>query len=402
MRRVCFALLATAALLAACGGDDDSVADSGSPATRPTPAASGEPIVLGAPVAQSGVLELYDSELLRGIRYAVDEVNAAGGVEGRMLELVVADHGTDLARVASATEEVLDQGADVVVTTSDYDFGAPAVLAATDAGVMSIGGAGAPEYGREGLGPLAFNVYQATPTEAAVIAEWGYGQGWRRPYLVVDTSFEYTKSICDLFEESWVALAGPGSVAGRSTFLNTDPSIASQVTAVNGAEDADVVVMCSFPPGGASAVRQLRTGGVDLPILGAAPFEGTYWLEAVPGLDDFFYASMASSAGDDPNPAVNSLLAAARPAGGGVYVLVGYSAVQTITRGIQLAGTTEGVALAHAIETFTDEPLLVGPTTYATECHIPLGRPMALMQIQAGRPSLLEYVTPSELPASPC
>ena len=30
---------------------------------------------------------------------------------------------------------------------------------------------------------------------------------------------------------------------------------------------------------------------------------------------------------------------------------------------------------------FTDEPFLVGPTTYTTDCHIPLGRPMALVQI---------------------
>jgi branched-chain amino acid transport system substrate-binding protein len=410
VKRICLAALAVASLLAACGDDDDTATDSTSSASATGAAgapgapgaATGEPIVLGAAIAQSGLLELYDTELVRGIRYAIDEVNAAGGAGGRPMALVVADHGTDIARVASATEDVLDQGADVVVTTSDYDFGAPAALEATEAGVVSIGGAGAPEYGREGLGPLSFNVYQATPTEAAVLAEWGYAHGWRKPYLFVDTSFEYTKSVCALFEEAWTALAGPDSIAGTSTFLNSDPSIASQVTAVKGTTDADVAVMCSYPPGGASAIRQLRTGGVDLPILGAAPFDGTYWLEAVPDLSDFYHASMASSAGDDPNPAVNAFLAAAKPAGGGVYVLVGYEIVETIKRGVEKAGTTEGVALAHAIETFTDEPFLVGPTSYTADCHIPLGRPMAIQQIQAGVASHVEYVTPKALPASPC
>jgi branched-chain amino acid transport system substrate-binding protein len=245
-------------------------------------------------------------------------------------------------------------------------------------------------------------VYQATPTEAAVMAEWGYAKGWRHPYLLVDTSYEYTRSVCDLFEQAWDGLAGPGAIAGKSTFLNSDPSVASQVTAVNGHQEADVVVICSFPPGGASAVRQLRTGGVDLPLLGVAAFDGRYWLDAVPDLSDFFYPTMVASAGDDPNPAVNAFLSAVKPAGGPVYALVGYEIVETVKLGIERAGTTEGVALAKAIETFSDEPFLAGPTTYSAECHIPLGRAMATMQIQGGTPSFVEYVTPTSVPPSPC
>jgi branched-chain amino acid transport system substrate-binding protein len=337
------------------------------------------------------------------MRLAMERVNAAGGVGGRQLELIVADHHTDLAQVESAALQVLGQGADVVVTSADYDFGAPAAQAATEAGVVSLGGAGAPEYGREGLGPLLFNVFQGTPTEAAVMAEWGFStQGWRKPYLLVDTTFEYTKSVCDLFEQAWTTLAGPQSIAGRSKFANDDPSIAGQVSDVAATEDADVIVVCSYPPGGASAIRQIRSAGIDLPIIGAAAFDGSYWLEAVPDLSNFYHPTMVASAGDDPNVAVNEFLAAAKPAGGPVYALVGYEIIETIARGIERAGTSDGPALALALETFTDEPFLVGPTTYTAECHIPLGRPMAVMQVQGGTPSFVEYVTPTALPATPC
>jgi branched-chain amino acid transport system substrate-binding protein len=413
MKRALCALLVSVAFIAACGDDDDdtsaatSATTAGGDATTAASGAggegSGEPIIIGAAVAQSGGFELYDNEVLTGIRYAMEQVNAKGGIDGRQLELVVADHKTDVAQVESATKEVLGKGADLVVTTADYDFGAQAALVAGQADVVSMGGAGAPEFGKEGLGPLHFNVYQGTPTEAAVMAEWGFStKGWKHPYLLADTSIEYSKSVCELFEQAWNKVAGAGSIAGKGTFLNSDPSIASQVSAINGASNADVLVLCSYPPGGASAIRQIRTGGIDLPILGVAAYDGTFWLEAVPDLSDFYYPTMVSSAGDDPSAAVNEFLAAAKPAGGAIYALFGYEIVETLKLGVEKAGTTEGKALAAAIETFTDEPLLVGPTTYTTDCHIPLGRNMAMLEIQAGKPKFLEYVTPKELPESPC
>lgn len=415
MLRFRWILVALALPVAACGGGGDeqtSSADQSQEVPDPVPSEdapqenteegdeSGEPIIIGAPVAQSGGFELYDNTQLEGLRVAMGQVNAEGGVNGRPLELVVVDNQTDPAQVESATRQVLEQGADIIVTTPDYDFGAQAALAAAEAGVVSIGGAGAPEFGREGLGPLHFNVFQGTQTEAAVMAEWGYNeQSWRNAYLLEDTSIEYSKALCELFEESWTALGG--EVAGRASFLNSDPSIANQVTDLRGT-DADVVVMCSYPPGGASAIRQLRTGGVELPVFGGAGFDGTFWLEAVPDLSDFYYPAMVSSAGDDPNPAVNEFLSKVDATGGDAYALFGYEVIETIKRGVELAGTTEGGALAQAIESFSDEDFLVGPTSYSEECHIPVGRPMALLEIQDGEASFLQSVEATVIPDASC
>lgn len=392
MRRAVALFLPLALLLAACGGGDEPAGGAAD--------TSNEPIIIGAAIAQSGGFELYDNTQLEGMQVAIDRLNDQGGVDGRMFELRIVDNKTDPAQVEAATRELLEEGADVIVTTPDYDFGAQAALAARDAGVVSIGGAGAPEFGREGLGPLHFNVFQGTQTEAAAMAEWGYNtQEWRNAYLLEDTSIEYSKALCRLFEESWTTLGG--DVAGRSTFANDDPSIANQVTDARGS-DADVVVVCSYPPGGASAIRQLRTGGIDAPLFGGAGFDGTFWLEAIPDLSDFYHVAMVSSAGDDPNEDVNAFLEDVKASGGTIYALFGFLIIDTIRRAIEEAGTTEGTELAAAIESFDDEDLLVGPTTYSAECHIPVGRPMAVLEIQNGKPSFVESVTPSAVPDAPC
>src|ERR1700693_4981617 len=98
-------------------------------AARHTKAAK-PPIILGAAVAQSGGFELYDNSVLAGVRWEMNKINAAGGVDGRMFKLVIADTKTDLSQVAAAAQTVLSKGADVVITTADYDFGAFAAFTA--------------------------------------------------------------------------------------------------------------------------------------------------------------------------------------------------------------------------------------------------------------------------------
>src|SRR6202043_2518406 len=61
-----------------------------------------------------------------------------GGVLGKKLRAVFADTKSDRAEGAKAGQEVVSQGADLVVGTCDYDFGAPALLQAQKAGKISV------------------------------------------------------------------------------------------------------------------------------------------------------------------------------------------------------------------------------------------------------------------------
>ena len=110
------ALVAAAALLVlgACGSDSStSGASSGS-----TTAASGEPIIVGVPISVTGFSAADGKLAQQGIEYAVNELNAAGGVLGRQLQIEVFDT-QDLApeRLLLAADTLVgEKKADVVVT----------------------------------------------------------------------------------------------------------------------------------------------------------------------------------------------------------------------------------------------------------------------------------------------
>ena len=101
------AVLGSAAALTACGG---------SSASTSTAAASGDTIKIGTIYAMSGGNAAIGENILRGIDFAVDEINKAGGVNGQMLEVVRGDHAGDAATGKSEAERLITQeGVNVIM-----------------------------------------------------------------------------------------------------------------------------------------------------------------------------------------------------------------------------------------------------------------------------------------------
>jgi branched-chain amino acid transport system substrate-binding protein len=123
MRRMVVALAAVL-LLAACGGggveSDQAGGDAGTAAPAPEDTASdtgeaapeGEPIRIGMATTLSGSIALFGEANRNGAQLAIDELNAAGGVLGRPLELIVRDdqaqpeEGATIARDLIIEDEV--------------------------------------------------------------------------------------------------------------------------------------------------------------------------------------------------------------------------------------------------------------------------------------------------------
>jgi len=89
-----------------------------------------DPIIIGAAVNLTGWMAAYDVPPLEGAKLAVKKINEAGGVLGRQLQIIELDGKTDPATLGNAARDVISQGAEVLVTPCDFDYGAPAGQAA--------------------------------------------------------------------------------------------------------------------------------------------------------------------------------------------------------------------------------------------------------------------------------
>jgi branched-chain amino acid transport system substrate-binding protein len=199
-------------------------------AGAPAAQAQGPDIVVGFANAKSGWLEAYDTPARRAALVAIDELNAKGGLLGRRIKVVEADTKTDRAQSAKAGLEVLDAGADLVVVSCDYDFGAPAALEAQKRGKVSFFlCAEDVKAGIQGVGKFAFSSSVLAAVQGATMAEWSYTKrNVRSAFVLLDSSIEYDKGICTGFDWMFAQLAG-SSVVGRDSFKNGDASIAAQI-----------------------------------------------------------------------------------------------------------------------------------------------------------------------------
>lgn len=365
------------------------------------PAAMADDIVVGFAIAKSGWMEAYDTPATEAARIRIDQINEAGGLLGRQIKWIEADTKTDQAQAASAGLQLIDDGAEMLVVSCDYDFGAPAAIAAEGAGVNSFFLCAEDiKAGIQGVGPNSFSASVLAAVQGATMAEWSIAErDVKTAYVLLDTTIEYDKGICDGFD--WMFPKAGGEVVGRDTFLNGDASIASQITRIKSLEtEPDAIMLCSYVPGAASAVRQIRAAGINSVILNGSAVDGSYWLDATPDLSNFIVPVQGSIYGDDTRPAVNEFRDAYEAATGAgpssTYAYPGYILIDLWAKAVERAGTVEASAVTAELEKMTNEPTAFGPRSFSSEIHHQNSAEMQIVEITNGKPGVIGSWTISE------
>lgn len=369
-------------------------------AASATLAQEGDPVVIGAAVAKSGVASQFDIPPLQMVEIAIDDLNAKGGILGRPVELIVADTASKVEQGRVAAQQVIADGADLMLATCDFDFGSPAAIAAQEAGIVVFSlCAQSPKFGVQGIGPLAYTAAPATYNEGAVLSQFAQETlSLQAPFLLIDDTIAYDVEVCEGFETHWTAAGG--EIAGTAYYKNDDATIRSQSNQIQ-RSGADSVVVCGYTPGAPSAMRQLRSAGFEGVFMAPITLDGTFWLETAPDISNLYVTAIKSVYGDDPSEAVADAIAkhtekfGDRPISG--FALSGYAAVQAMAIAVEQAGTTEGAAVAAALDNFSDVELLNGPTTFTPEMHINADRPVAIIQYTDGVPAYVATIDPGEV-----
>ena len=315
-----------------------------------TPTLAADEIVVGFATAASGFMQAYDKPAQDAALIRIDEINKAGGLLGKKIKPVFADTKTDQAEGAKAGLAVLDQGADLVIVSCDYDFGAPAALQAQSAGKVSFFlCAELIKAGIPGVGPYSFSGSVLAAVQGATMAEWAYKKKNARSfYRLLDSWTVYNKGICDGFDWMMPHLKD-AALAGSDTFKNDDASIASQITRIKSLpKEPDAIMLCTMMPGAVSAIKQIRAAGIKSMILNGSGVDGSYWLNAVPDLSNFYVPVQASIYGDDPNPKVTEFNKKYKEVTGGdpssQYVYPGYVLIDVWAKAVERAKTTDAAA----------------------------------------------------------
>jgi branched-chain amino acid transport system substrate-binding protein len=359
------------------------------------------PIMIGWAYDSTGAMAPFDGPALAAAKLRVNQINAKGGVNGRRLQLQTCDtQGNKPATAKACALRLLGAKANVLFTTCDVDLAAPVVQAAINRGTLAI----APCIGTDQMGPkrfgkkgkLAFSFGNVAQDEGSAMAQYAWSRGWRTAALATDTVIVYFKDVVRAFEVRFRQLGG--RIVARETYQSLGGNnVQNAVSRLNGVR-ANVFVTSTAGAFGAlsTLVTGLRSLGNNTPILNSWAGDGTYWLPSNPKVTNYWFVTFASSFGDDPNKAVNTLAKQVKAGTGGF--ITGPSAIDGVVTAIKRAKSTKGSDLSKAMEKFKNVPTISGNVSFSARWHTVFGRRYRVIRIQDNVPKVVGTIVAKVVP----
>jgi branched-chain amino acid transport system substrate-binding protein len=361
-------------------------------------------IVIGAALNMTGIQAPMDEPGFRGAQVAVKEINDAGGLLGQQVKLVNMDGKSDPVTVGNVAVQLVDEGAELIMAPCDFDFGSPAGREAQAAGLVGISTcASDPLYSSWSLGDKQFTLSMWNTTMGAAAADFALEKGWKNAYVVTDQFIAYTKSLPKYFKAQFEA--GGGKILLEDTYQNGDNDFSAQLSRLQALpEKPDVIFLSSYGTDIGVIIRALREVGYDAPVLGGDAYDDPALHQALGekfGNDVYFVTHTWAGAGASPE--MQKFLSLYKDMykkdPDTSFVATGYDTVMLLAEAVKAAGSTDGEAVAKALEEGQFK-LLTGELDYtpAAEGHMP-NKAAAIIQLTGGKTSFVGWRRPASVPA---
>ncbi|HMD61799.1 MAG TPA: ABC transporter substrate-binding protein, partial [Opitutaceae bacterium] len=314
-----------------------------------TAAFGAEPVRIGFFMSITGPDASFGEASLRGARLAVDGLNAAGGVLGRPVDLVVEDDRSLAGESATAAKKLISR--DHVVALVGECSSARTLEAAPiaqAAGIPLVTPAStAAKVTR--VGNAIFRVCFTDSFQGEVVATFARRRlGLSRAALLVDSTAPYSVGLAESFAKTFSALGG--TIVGRQNYSGADRDFRAQLTAIRAA-NPDALFLPGYYVAAGLVAKQARDLGLRATLVGGDGFEAPQLLDiGGDALEGAYYSThFAVERAESVSRAFVEAYRARHGAEPNGLSALTYDAVRLIADAITRAGATERGALRLAL-----------------------------------------------------
>jgi len=231
-------------------------------------------IVIGTHQDLSGPIKVWGVPVSNGMKMAVEEINAAGGINGRKLRMILEDNGYDPKRAVLASQKMVERDK---IFAMVGPMGSPTVLAAQDvlfdAGVLQLFPLTAAEFTFK-FDPskpqerLKFNnLLPYIESTRAAVKYMMEAKGFKKP-CIMHQDDEYGKNVLDGFNQQLEAMkVQPASI---TSYKRGASDFSAQVAKMK-SDGCDMVLLGTVIRETIGAMTEARKLGWDVTFLGATP-----------------------------------------------------------------------------------------------------------------------------------
>ncbi|PHQ84602.1 MAG: ABC transporter substrate-binding protein [Thalassobium sp.] len=354
-----------------------------------------ETLKIGLATAQTGGLAGYDGPVIEGLHIAVDEINAAGGINGNiMIELIEKDVRSDAAQTAIAVQELADEGVSVIVLPCDADPALAAIGTITSAQIPAISTcASSPTLPMIG-GDFMFANFPGDNVQATVSAEWAHQQGHTSAYIIYSPDSQYTTMplyFADVFE------ALGGEMLGQDTHSIGQQDFSAIATRIASLDpQPDVIMTSSYEPDFPSMLKALRAAGVTSQMIGSDGIDSPTTFSLGDVGEGVVFTTAGYATEGSPLAEFNAKYEAATGSPSEtVFNAVGYDLVIVIAEAVKAAGgSTDPVAIRDAMAELENVRGATSLITYKGTNGMPV-REVTLIRVNGGERELVGQPSPT-------
>ena len=351
-------------MLTGCGGDNAGGGGS----------ANADEIVVGSNFELTGNHAQYGSNAAQGFKLAVQEVNDAGGVNGKKIKIVDADSKSDAAESVNAATKLISDNKVVAMV-------GPAVTAsviaesqvAADNKVPVIAPAATnPDVTVENgeLKPFIFRACFIDPQQGEVMAQFAAKDlNAKTAVLYIDSSSDYSKSLGKVFKEKFETAGG--QVLMEEFFVAKDQDFKATLTKLQGA-NADVMFVPAYYEEVGKIVKQARELGINSTILGTDGWDDSKVVEisGADALNNTFFCTHYFEGDAEVQDFINAYKKAYNN-DPNVFAALGYDAGKMLVNAIERGGDSSE-KIRDNIESIKDLKVGTGTITMDAKTHNPI------------------------------
>ncbi len=385
MRKLGFiALMASLSLsLAGCPPKSETGAATGSASTATT-AATGD-ILIGEYGSLTGSQATFGTSTHNGIIMAADEVNAAGGINGRKVKILTEDDQSKSEEAATTVSKLISQNSVVAIlgeVASSASIAAGPICQANKVPMITPSSTN-PEVTKRG-GSYIFRMCFTDDYVGHSMADFVTQKlGIKNAALLTDVKQDYSVYLGKYFEERFTA--DGGKIIARASYSNGDSDFRAQLTSIKPSNPQIIFVPGYYTDVGQIA-QQARDLGISVPLVGGDGWESPKLIEiGGPALEGCYYANHYFYA--DPTPAVHNFVEKYKQRFGAVpdaFAALSYDAMHVLAEAMKRAKKLDGPTLRDAIAATKGYAGVTGTITLGPDRN-PVGKKLIIEEIKNGQ-----------------
>jgi branched-chain amino acid transport system substrate-binding protein len=324
----------------------------------------GDKVRVGVFMSLTGSTANFGISSVNGIKMAADEVNAAGGINGKQVELLVQDDRSDASEAATIVTKFVtqDQVNAILGEVASSRSIAAAPIAQNAKIPMLTPSSTNPEVTKKG--DFIFRSCFIDPVQGAAIGQFAARTlNAKRAAIMVDRKNDYSTGLANNITETFTKMGG--QIVATTSYQEGDQDFNAQLTSIKGSNPEVIFVPGYYNDVGLIA-KQARDRGITVPLVGGDGWDSAQ-LYAIGGsaLNGSFFSNHYSPFDTDPkvqkfvndyksryNTTPDALAATA------------YDAAHIMFDAIKRANSLEGTAIRDALAATKEFPGVTGNVTF--------------------------------------